>query len=597
MRHELKGAERRAPQSWWKYQIATLFVALLGLRLFALIQLPLVGDEPNDLGVIFGDLDGLLSFFSSPWMYELDQSRLQFFASYPVLLLFGYQSPVPLRLFFLIFHLAYLFVSYQLARELVGNPGRAIAFPLTLVASCYVASFSIFYITTSDNLFLLLHLITMYAYIRSVKHQRAAGEFPIYIALASVVGLMVASKLFGVLLLAALFAHHALTSRGPITIRSVPPSRLMGFGIAFLTLLAVINLAPLSPLTQTLAAVGLAMAYAAAIGILVWKEWRRRFASHETSFLGFWIGLTTTSFCLTLVFSPVYLNLGNLRRILEWFRIWPQGLLVAEWHIYDILVIILMKLGMVSTLLMAAIVLIYLWSLRALPPVEKQYFGGFFVVVFLIQFTVNSLSKFHVAWYPLAIFPLIFLFAVCTWDRLATAGRARGHRRMAMLVAACLSLMMIDNIARQIRWFPYGHFDGAQYGREYVSWNRAGFVTFESIKPLFEYLGEAGPLATGIVDVKMIAVPEYNQYAVTYFDEYAKIQGLEGFTFTDLETDAEPPDYLLTSPIYNPGLEARLESETRSRYRRVETIALKGIEMATVWRPILSPVPTDQGSR
>jgi hypothetical protein len=554
-----------------------------------------VGDEPNDLYVIFGDVDGLLAFFSSPWMYELDQARLQFFVSYPILFFFGYQSPVPLRLVFLAFHLAYLFVSFRLALELTHHRGRAVAYALALASSCYLASFSIFYITTSDSLFLLLHLVALYLYIRSLTHQAKTGEFPGYLGLAWVVGLMVASKLFGVMLLAALFVHHALTCRGPVKIRSLPPNRLIGLGFLFLAPLLAVNLVSWEPLMKTLAAIGLSIGYASCAAIAVWRERRQKFPLRSTSFLVFWSAITLTSFCMTLVFSPVYLNFENLLKIFEWFRIWPKGLLVAEWHLYDILVIILMKLGLLSTLALLAVVLVYLWSRRAQPKFEKRYYGSLFVLVFSIQFVVNSLSKFHVTWYPLAIFPLLFLFTVLTWDRVATGATSVGQQRMATVVAVCLSLMVVDNVARQIRWFPYGHFDGAQYGTEYISWNRAGFVTFECVKPLFQFLRNSGPEAAGVVDVKMIAVPEYNQYAVTFFEEYAKIQGLEGFTFTDLDADAEPPEYLLTSPIYNPGLEAQLEREAPARYGRIETVALKGIEMATIWRPTPSPSPPGQG--
>lgn len=572
-------------RGWATYAIGGVFLALIGMRLAALVQIPLVGDEPNDLYIIFGDVDGLLSFFSSPWMYELDQARLQFFVSYPILYIFGYESPVPLRLFFLIFHLAYLFVSFRLAMQLTHHRARAIAYSIAIATSCYLAAFSIFYITTSDNLFLLLHVSSMYLYVKSSRSQDETGVFSNYVGLAWVMGLMIASKLFGVLLLAAILVHHLLSHRGPTTIRSVRPTRLIQINAIFLAAILAINLVPMEPLAKTLVALAISTAYVGVVGRIIWRERSGRFASASSSWLGIWSAIVLTSFSMTLVFSPVYLNLRNLPRILEWFDTWPRGLLVAKWHLYDILVIILMKLGLFSTLSILVVGLIAIWSRIAQRHIEKRYLGGFFALVFLIQFTVNSISRFHVAWYPVAIFPLLFLFVICTWDRVATGARTAFERRMATLIAVCLAVIVIDNTARQIRWFPYSHFDGAQYGTEYISWNRAGFVTFESVTPVFDYFRDQGSESPRVVDIKMVEVPEYNDYAATFFDEYAKIKDLEGFTFTNLTPDSPPADFLLTSPIYNAPLEARLRDASNQEFVAVETISLKGIEMATIWQP------------
>ena len=74
-------------------------------RLVALWSVPMIGDEPDDLNIIARDIPGILNFFSSPGSYALDQARLPYLISAPLVYLLEEHVLIPLRIVFLSFHL------------------------------------------------------------------------------------------------------------------------------------------------------------------------------------------------------------------------------------------------------------------------------------------------------------------------------------------------------------------------------------------------------------------------------------------------------------------------------------------------------------
>jgi hypothetical protein len=185
----------------------------------------------------------------------------------------------------------------------------------------------------------------------------------------------------------------------------------------------------------------------------------------------------------------------------------------------------------------------------------------------------------------LAIFPFLYLPGV----RLFWVADRQGLRRLKAAVLLCLAVVAGDNAARYLRWFPYGHFDGAQYGREQIGWNRAGFITFEVQPDLLAYLNSRHVPYRAVVHCRVVDVPFYNTwFRILLERRYAAEGGLRyRFTSSDWRPGAAF-DYLLTSPVYYPEFEAALNPE---RFRRIETFVIKGIPVLSVWtrRPEAEP--------
>jgi hypothetical protein len=563
--------------------IALLLIGLyLVFRVVALSQIPMVADEPDDFDIIIRDAPGILHFFNAPRAYEFDQSRLPYYISAPFLYFLGENALIPLRLLFLSFHVLYLVFSFKLARVLTENRTAAWGYVLLVAASCYLASFSIFAISTSDNLYLLFHLMSLYCFLKSYAEQQRNGVFPRCVLLATLFGLCIASKLFGVLLLAAVLIFHFL-NRAPghvFSISSVHPNRLIRLGAMFFGVIVAVNLLPLHDRIRLVAAFLLCVGYLWLIGRYLAGESRGRFTPARTGLVRMWVAILITSFNLTLIFSPVYLNLRNLLATITWFGEWNSGLLVARSHYYDMLVIVAMKYGLIA---LAALLVV---SAAALTVRKTQRIGLrtspllLLCLVSAIHMIVVSLTKHKVTWYPLAIFPFLYLPVVWLWSQ-ASAHRMK---RLALVTALGFAVIYADNAVRYFRWFPYGHFDGAQYGREYIGWNRAGLVSFEILPQLGAYFQSLDD-GRGPIDVVclVVEVPLYNEWVAELLKHYFGLKGETAFRFgaTDLErAQVEQADYALTSPIYYPRAEERLPEWG---FEKRQTLSIKGLAIAAVW--------------
>jgi hypothetical protein len=562
-----------------------IIIFFLCLRLAALLTLPQLGDEPDDLNILRIDLESCRNFFHTADTYELEQSRLPFVLSAPLVSAFKQNALIPLRLLFYCCHLCYLFISFRLVLLITGRRSAALVYVLLLATSCYLASFSIFAITTGDSLYLLFHIAAVYSFLKSRKDWHETQVFAGALRLALLLGACIASKLFGVLLLAALMLFHLLQQRGaPLNLRGVRPGNLLAAATIFLSGIALINLLPLPPAVRLWAAVGLGCGYLGVLAAWAVQEKHSPRPPMRVSFVLFWGALIVTAFGCTLVLSPVYLNLSNLLRTVSWFGNWNAGTLVARSHLSDMLVIIALKYGPVSWAALA--VAIALSALRPLRSSSRSNRGpaGFsgssallFILIFAIHFAAISLTRHKVTWYPLAIFPFLYLPVV----RLFRTADRRGLRRFKAAALLCVAVIAADNAVRYLTWFPYGHFDGAQYGREQIGWNRAGFITFEVQPELLAYLRSRCLPYRAVVHCEVVDVPLYNNwFRILLARRYAGEGGLRyRFTSTGWAEDTLF-DYLLTSPVYYPEFEAALEDRG---VRRIKTFVIKGIPVLSVW--------------
>ena len=553
-------------------------------RLIAIWQIPMIGDEPDDVALLLGDLPDILNFFSAPRTYGFDQSRLPYILSAPLILAFQDHSLIPMRLLFLSFHILFLFYSFKLVQFLTNNKRASWGYLLCLVASCYLASFSIFSITTSDNLYLLFHIMCIYYFLRENRDQQEGGTRTRYLLLILLMALCISSKLFGILLLLSLFVFD-LINKGfgrSISLQSIQPVRLLKLGLLFFLGIVTINFLPIPHKARLLTAAIACLGYASLIIYYAVGERNRDFSVGQVFFVEFWAAFALTTFNLTLIFSPVYLNLHNLLKTVTWFRDWSHGLLVERSHYYDMLLIILMKFGLISCLvLLVVLVLLFCILIKNKTRISVNSPFFLFLMVFLIHFTVISLVKHKVTWYPLAIFPFLYLPLVWLYNFVSE----HKSRPLDALIAVCFSLILVDNGWRYFRWFPYGHFDGAQYGREYIGWNRAGFISFEIMPELFTYLSSLGRESEDLrVNCQVISVPMYNQWTAILLGETFRRRGKTQFRFSGESWDDSAQaqyNYILTSPVYYPEFEEELRKYGRTK---IKTLGLKSIDILSVWK-------------
>lgn len=231
----------------------------------------MIGDEPDDMSIIFKDLQSYRNLFTNP-VVAPDQSRLPYLLSLPFLKAFGTQTVQPyiiLRYLFLSFHVGFLYLSYRLALLFTGKLSAALGYVMLLLASCYLSAFSIFFLTTSDSLFLLTHVVVLYTFYNSWQDQRSSDFFPRHVTLAVMLGLCVASKLFGLFIAVSLVLFHLVYSNGlkPFSVRGLSPGRLVSVGFLFILLLVIINISPVADAHKLIAVVMLAAAYILYIGI------------------------------------------------------------------------------------------------------------------------------------------------------------------------------------------------------------------------------------------------------------------------------------------------------------------------------------------
>ena len=363
-----------------------------------------------------------------------------------------------------------------------------------------------------------------------------------------------------------------------IKIRAVPPLYLVAAGSIFLSCIILINILEISSSIKMGMAIGLSLLYLAVMVYFMIREKHQLFPEKRVHFILFWVGIVLSAFCFTLIFSPTYLNLKNLIIIPTWFSQWGSGEFISRSNYYDMLLIIVLKFGLPSS---AALVMVFgLLLFTGKDKLIQQKTSGNLVllVIFIIHFITISLVKFKVTWYPLAVFPFLYLPFVILWHKI----RSQSYKKLKILFF-CLSLLLLsDNVYRYLHWFPYGHFDGAQYGREQIGWNRAGFVSFEALPPLIDYLETIKTIEGGSISCQVVDVSFYNTwFRILIEREYSRLNTTP-FRFSSGPFQKEADyDYILTSPVYYPEFEQKLQEIS---LEEIKTFTIKEIDILRLWK-------------
>lgn len=570
-------APRRTEPTMPRTVFALVLLSLV-LRVAAAVLLPMAGDEPDDLQILYGDVRGFWHFFDDPEMYGLDQSRLPHIVSLPLTALLGLKALLALRLLFLLAHAGALYFLWRIGKTLFTSPWAASLPVLFGALGSYWSSASPFALTAGDNLYLLFFTMALDHTLRALPRWQERGEADGYMRWVLFLGLAMASKLFTLFLLAAAALGHALLLRRIPRTKVTLPHRFRSVLVLFLGSVLVLNLIPLLPAAKTVAALGMAALY------LLWWFRSRREQALSLGFFGFWCWTGLAVFALTLCFSPVYLNLRNVLKTTSWFSTYNTGLIVANHHYYDMVVVLVLKTGWISLALATAAGCLLLVR-RATGDARH----GLLVLLFSIHFLAISIARHHTTWYPLAIQPLVVFPLAAVLDRILTSS-IKPHRKAwaALLILAVLA----ENQWHYWRWFPYGHFDGAQYGREHIGWNRAGFVTFEVFPKLVDHFASARLPAGTAVGLKVVKVDRYNEWASYLLDMDLRARiGEHGLRFFEPGSLEDPALlWLLTGPLYHP--EADRAAQDSGRYQLVKTFAVAGIEVVRLYqRTATNPLP------
>lgn len=568
-----------------KYLLGSGILLFVGFRVNALLTLPPIGDEFYDLFILLPkDLSAFKYFFSN--ILSADQGRFPHLVSAPFLLLFKNEAVPVLRLLFLSFNLLFCFVSYKLVL-LIANKKAAATYLLLLFSSCYLASFSIFSVTTGDSLYLLFHALAIFVFLKGTIEQSKSSTFHNYYALMIALALCIASKLFGVLLLAALSVSHFFYFKyflktGTVKIRGISP--LIVSSVFFLLSLFAINISDLPLADRFAASLVFSVLYGVFMFIQLFKENGNRNNTSEVSFLKFWFWLAVGTFCLTLVFSPIYLNLGNLIKTYDFFPKWNTGILIRNSNWYDMPVIILIKYGAVSLAALLAAIAFHIVFFRTTFQKLISWPNILFFIIFLVHFLAITLVKHKMTWYPLAIFPFLYLPIAFLFSHY----NEPSFHKVKSAILALVFVVFTDNTVRYFSWYPFGHLDGAQYGARHIGWNRAAFLSSADsggqLKEFREYINSVPKNRTKkiiTISFRALYYPPYNTYTYSTAAWALKKKNITNIRLIDpVNIDTLDTDYVLSSTIYNKELEDKL---SRSGYQIVYSMEVKGINIWNLW--------------
>ncbi len=562
----------------------------IALRIQTIMNVPPVGDEPDDYNILVTDIPRIRAFFAG--VRASDQSRLPFLAAAPFVALYEKgdteylqeESLIPMRFWFFGLFLIFVGVCYTLARTVFGR-GSAGIYTVLLLTSAFLSSFSVFTMTTSDTLFLLFFALAFTLFYRGFTGEAKTAIFPGVLPACFAMALCIGSKLTGVVFLAAFFiVHCALFKSRPVNVTIPNPMKLTFITLISIAGLFFINRVDFFGPVEKLFLAGLSGAsYISYFLVQLWKE-RKYVKTVAISFFNLWILIVSVCFLLTVIVSPIYLNFDNIVAAIGWFSRYGGGEVVADSHWYDIFVIIVTKFGFISTFMLIIPLYVYIRGKRFKKP------GIFLImsaVTIFIYILVTSIIKHTVVWYGLPV--MIFLYLPFVW--LYDGALKTGRNRLTTVALFCLVIVIGDNMSRYISWFPYGQFDGAQYGRQFIRWDKPGFVSFEALPYVYRHLAEAEKSTPAdrriTVASNTIPLTGFNGWVTILLNEYAnEVKDDPRFRYIAVRNDQMPVqereyDYILTSPLYNPESERTLRS-SRS-YSLEKIIRLKNLPVLSIW--------------
>lgn len=194
---------------------------------------------------------------------------------------------------------------------------------------------------------------------------------------------------------------------------------------------------------------------------------------------------------------------------------------------------------------------------------------------FLVISSVRQIGT----WYAQAIFPFLYLPIVFLYDRAQKTGGAK-LKKISLIV---LCIVFLDNASRYLYWYPYAHFDGAQYGRKNIGWNKAGMISFEAFPQIISFFQSLESTGYYIINIQMSYVPTYNNWAMRLLSSTSRSLQINNINLVESPLDQGGTyNYILSSPIFNPETESKIGS---LGYKIIKVISLKGVDIVSIWGP------------
>lgn len=549
-----------------------LFLIYIVILKFAAIhQLGFLGDEPNDFRIMLEDYGNADNFFENS--REQDQSRLSHIITLPVVAAFSQNPLFYARTLSILIHVCFLVVFLKTLR-LKFSSKQSYYCAILAGISTYVFSFSIFTMTTSGNLYLLFGMSALYYYIKHFEMAGARDDQWKIIRFSLLLGLCIASKLFGVLILLSIFIHDLIVKhhgRVHETGMKTRPFKLpiLWINIFFILSIALINFLP--DLRQYRLIICLVFCMLFLTATLLIQQHREE---HTLSFICKWMTILFTAFNYTIIFSPIYLNFSNIWAVFSWMGEWNIPDLVINPSKWDIIRIIAIKYGIVS-ILMALFSLFLLYKYHLLKRMFKEC--SLFIILFVVITSFLMIPDFVLAWYPIFIFHFLFI----PISYLIVLLPITKNRILYWAIIGICILYPVYEHSRTYGLFPYGHIDGAQYGREYIGWSKPGFISFEGIPLLYDYLDtHKNSLPPGFVGCNMVESDYYNHWAIVLLDEYFQTRGLKRYVFCNAKRSLEGFTYYVTTN-YTPQAEIM---ELKNRYEELSEFRICSILIGVLWR-------------
>ncbi len=570
-----------------------LIVLLLGLRIYPAFTLPPFGDEGSDFFVLYRDYKSAMNFFDADVVMATEQSRLSHLFGGAIISVLGVENVDMfnkigiIRMLFFLVHIAYLVISYRFIKDVFKDREVACLYTFFLTASCYLAAYSTAVMTTGESVYMLFQLLSIWGFYSSFKFALAnRGTFPRFSLLSILIAACIASKLFGLLLLIAFSGFHLvnLPRMRILWIKCVDPRYMVALSLTFFFLILTINLISIPLKIKTITALGAGIFYLAGwIGLAV-CEHRGVFAPKKINYVFFWGLMTFCCFTLVLVISPIYLNLLNFLDVFSWFSLWGPEKFHVESTKVDALIIMLVKFGLIPTVLLAIVALA---NLKRLLSMSKDHlFNSLSSIQFLLILIVGlnllliSMVHFKLPWHGISIFPYLFL----PFATLLLTLKTKRSSLVKVFVIAVLIVVPLDNIYRYLNWYPYGHFDGGQYGENQIGLNKSCLISFELVPAFYDFfsaLSQKDNRAYQSVNVKGVGVSILNNYLVQMLTAYFHHKGQKEVRFFSKEIYQEHSDLIISSPIFTPDIEAQLRANS---FQKLKTLTIADIAVANVWK-------------
>lgn len=548
--------------------IALVIVASSAVKMFASSQLGYLGDEPDDFANLSLDISKTSSLFDG--VMSSEQSRLPHFIVMPFFAFAGDAKLFMARLVSLLAFNGFLIVFYLLLRLHLSR-ARALFGFIAVASSSFLFSYSFLAMTSSNSLYLFLSTLSMYVYLRQTKKGETKNSTQMAV-LGLIFGLAMGAKLFGVILL-AIVAFYDFVKRkqwklvlAKRDIKKLSLSHQFRAVIIFYAVWLGVNIIPSSPAVKaTLFVVILPLT----VGYFIYSVVNEKFTLN--SYVR-WLYVTVVSGLFLILASPIYLNIKNVIGIFNWSEKWNSVNVIMNPSFFDPFITIGVKFGLVAGVLLSASLLILAYK-KQLSKMLKEY--GLLFLVFAVFLLIFLLVTNYFAWYPLVIFWILYIpFCYIFPEKIRRS-------TLSIIVALLLMLIPVYEVYRYAKIFPNGQTDGAQYGDDYVGWNKPGFITFEGLPLLRDYI-LGGAFNDEVVVAKCVLIPEqldrYTKYVTRTINYYLYEEGVNNFLCLEgkLQDDYK---YIATSNYTSLSFIATLEDD----YVKQKEFYVNTVNVATLW--------------